>query len=295
MLGARETAKIFSSKALNALANDDFSFISEVAVSYFSSLNDVFQIRDVFDACYKDLKKSYKAEYYIKNLIAKKILLGRHSMNTATLLGEFRVGANKADCVIVNGHTTCYEIKSSYDDMSRLPNQLESYLKIFDRVNVVTSSVHVEKVLKIAPEKVGVIQLGKKDSLAEVRAAITSTDPVDVDVLIASLRRREYSSLVEELCGYIPACSNTSIYEECRSLLRGVSSPQLRAAFCRVIKDSRRVDKEYVSALPESLLVAGIEYSISSSSRKRLVKNMNMYLSKEAVCTTQYSRQSGMS
>ncbi len=295
MLGAREAAKIFSSKVLNALANDDFSFISEVALSYSSSLNDIFQVRDVFEACYKDLKKSYKAEYYIKNLIAKKILIGRHSMNTATLLGEFRVGANKADCVIVNGHSTCYEIKSSYDDMSRLPSQLESYLKIFDRVNVVTSSVHVDKVLKIAPEEVGVIQLGKKDSLAEVRAATTSTDPVDVDVLIASLRRKEYLSLVEELCGYIPVCSNTSIYEECRSLLREVSSPQLRAAFCRVIKNSRRVDKEYVSALPESLLVAGIEYSISSPSRKRLVKNMNVYLSKEALCTTQYLRQSDMS
>lgn len=295
MLGAKETAKIFSSKALNALANDDFALISEVAIDYSASLSNTFQIRDVFDACYEDLRKNYKFEYYIKNLIARKILIGRHSMNTATLLSEFRVGANKADSVIINGQSTCYEIKSEYDDMSRLTNQLQSYLKIFDKVNVVTTNSHIEKVLRIAPESVGVIKLGRNDALTEIRAAAISTDPVDVDILIASLRRPEYMALVKELCQETPTCPNTRIYEECRKLLREVDSQQLRSAFCRIIKKSRKIDNTYVSALPESLLVAGIEYSMPATSKEKLVKNLNMHLSKETICITQSSRQSDMS
>lgn len=48
------------------------------------------------------------------NVIANKILLGKHSLNTSHMLSEFRVGYNKADVVIINGTSSVYEIKSEY-------------------------------------------------------------------------------------------------------------------------------------------------------------------------------------
>lgn len=294
MLDARDAARIFSSRELNALANGDLSLVSKVAVSFFESLQNTFQVRDVFDACYEELRKSYKHEYYIKNLIARKILIGKHSLNTSTLLSEFRAGTNKADCVILNGESTCYEIKSEYDDTSRLPNQLESYLKLFDKVNVVTTKSHADKVEKIAPLSVGIFILSKRDSLTQIRPAITSSNPIDTDMLMASLRKPEYLSIVKELTGEAPKCANTKIYNECRDILRSVDSATLRRLFCSTLKKTRKNDKDYISALPSSLLMAGLEYSMSPAVKLRLLESMNTYISKDALCTTRSSRLSDM-
>lgn len=293
MLSTKDAAKIFSSKGINAVAHGDFDFILKVASSYVDNLSDIFCIEDVFQECYRQLKKSYKFEYYIKNIIAEKILLGRYSLNTATLLNEFRVGESKADSVILNGISTCYEIKSEYDSLNRLEVQLASYLKIFDKVNVVTTEGHLQKVMKIAPGSVGVLRLGKNDVLTQIRPAELSTEPVDVDILMASLRRNEYLSLVRELCGETPVSANTGIYDECRSFLHSVDSAKLRLAFCRTLKNTRKVDKGYVENLPKSLLVAGIEYRVLSANKAQLLQNLKIHFSKETLCTTQYSRRSG--
>jgi hypothetical protein len=292
MLSTKDAAKIFSSKGINDVAHGDFDFVLKVANAFGDSLGEVFSVEDVFQECYRRLKSSYKFEYYIKNIIAEKILLGRYSMNTATLLNEFRVGESKADSVILNGISTCYEIKSEYDSLNRLEAQLSSYLKIFDKVNVVTTEAHLGKVEKIAPASVGILRLGKNDVLTPIRPALLSSEPMDVDILMASLRRNEYLSLVYELCGQIPVSTNTGIYDECRTLLRAVDSAKLRPAFCRIVKKSRKIDKGYVECLPKSLLVAGIEYRVPVANKAQLLQNLKIHFSKEALCTTPYSRQS---
>lgn len=292
MLSTKDAAKIFSSKGINDVAHGDFNFLLEVASSFGDALGEVFSVEDIFQECYKRLKSNYKFEYYIKNVIAEKILLGRYSMNTATLLNEFRVGESKADSVILNGISTCYEIKSEYDSLNRLEVQLSSYLKIFDKVNVVTTEGHLGKVEKIAPESVGILRLGKNDVLTPIRPALLSSEPMDVDILMASLRRNEYLSLVGELCGEIPVSTNTGIYDECRTLLRTVDSSKLRPAFCRIVKKSRKIDKGYVECLPKSLLVAGIEYRVPVANKAQLLQNLKIHFSKETLCTIQYSRRS---
>jgi len=292
MLSTKDAAKIFSSKGINDVAHGDFDFVLKVANAFGESLGEVFSVEDVFQECYRRLKSSYKFEYYIKNIIAEKILLGRYSMNTATLLNEFRVGESKADSVILNGISTCYEIKSEYDSLNRLEAQLSSYLKIFDKVNVVTTEAHLGKVEKIAPASVGILRLGKNDVLTPIRPALLSSEPMDVDILMASLRRNEYLSLVKELCGQIPVSTNTGIYDECRTLLRAVDSSKLRPAFCRIVKKSRKIDKGYVECLPKSLLVAGIEYRVPVANKAQLLQNLKIHFSKETLCTTPYSRQS---
>ncbi|PKG80047.1 hypothetical protein CXF80_18020 [Shewanella sp. Actino-trap-3] len=79
---------------------------------------------------YATLDKHYRYEYFYKNTIANNRLLGRHSLRTAAMITEFRVGRNIADCVIFNGSSTCYEIKTEFDSLSRLDAQLDSYLQI---------------------------------------------------------------------------------------------------------------------------------------------------------------------
>ena len=78
-------------------------------------------IRDLFDSIFDRLtSKDYRHEFIYKSVIAHKILLGRHSLNTAVLLNEFRVGDCKADVVVINGTSNVYEIKSERDSLCRL-------------------------------------------------------------------------------------------------------------------------------------------------------------------------------
>lgn len=290
MLGFNEIAKVFSSRNINSVSEGDFSLVTHVAKCYQDSFEDVFTVGSVFDFCYGLLCKQYRNEYYYKNAIANKILVGRHSVNTSTMFTEFRVGTSKADCVIVNGISTCYEIKTDYDNLGRLKSQMHSYLKIFDKVNVVVSDKYMAAVLDAVPKEVGVILLNKRGAFREVRSASLIQTPIDVSVLMRSLRREEYVSLVKSLFGGLPAISNTEIFRECERLLVSASNDRVREEFRKVIRRTRALDKDFILSLPASLVVAGVEFGLTRKARVCLVDNMSSILSKEAVCTTQFSK-----
>ncbi|WP_298894674.1 sce7726 family protein [uncultured Psychroserpens sp.] len=62
---------------------------------------------------------------------------------------------SRIDIAVLNGHLHGYEIKSSRDNLIRLPHQIEGYSKVFDYLTVVTENKHHEKILKMLPEWVG--------------------------------------------------------------------------------------------------------------------------------------------
>lgn len=295
MVLLREATRIFNSKELAVFAGGDFSFLLKVAGRYKEFLGDEFKARDVFECCFKDFEKNYKNEYYFKSLLAKKILLGRHSLNSATMLNEFRVGLNKADCVILNGASTCYEIKSEYDSLVRLPEQLESYLNLFDNVYVVATDKHISKIEALAPESVGILNLSKRNTLTEHKPATRSDRPIDVETLMASLRKKEYLMVVKYVTGEVPKTSNGVSYDACKEILFKADPAAVRRAFCETLKKTRRVDKSFVENLPANLLVAGIEYCFSASSKLGLIDNLNTVFSKDTICTTQFSGENVMS
>jgi len=294
MIFLKEAARLFNSKELSRFADGNLELLEKVASRYQESLGDFFYAKDVFELCYKDFERNYKNEYFFKNIIAKKILLGRHSLKTATMLSEFRVGHNKADCVILNGISTCYEIKSEYDNLNRLQEQLDSYLRVFDKVYVVTTEKHYEKLTPSIPASVGVLQLSRRNTLAEIKSAQFSEHAVDVEILMSSLRKSEYMAIVRALFGEVPNTSNAKTYDACKEMLHDASSADIRKALCDTLKKTRKADDDFVKQLPDNLLAAGIEYNFSNTSKSRLIKNLNITFSKEALCTTQYYGENSM-
>ena len=88
---------------------------------------------------YQYLRKEYQNEYYYKNTLLNKLLLGVHSPRTTTALTEVPVAKSKADFILINGKAVVYEIKTALDNFDRLDGQIEDYYKAFSRVVVVTS------------------------------------------------------------------------------------------------------------------------------------------------------------
>ncbi|WP_445620184.1 sce7726 family protein [Kushneria sp. Sum13] len=280
---------------MKEISQGDFSFAFEVARFYIDELEDEVKIKDIFDVCFKDLSKKYRAEYFFKNIVAEKLLLGKHSLNTATIIPEFRVGSSKADCVMINGSSTCYEIKSSYDNLDRLPEQIKQYKSIFDKVCVITSNAHLKKVLNLMPLDIGIIELTGRNTLRTHREPKVLDHEINVSVLMRSLRASEYKEIVRELYGFVPDVKNTDIYIECEKLLEVCSPDQVRKTFCDVLKVSRKVKKDFVTKLPKSLLMAGISYSLNSLQQENLLDNLSKKISKEFLCTTQSFEESNSS
>src|SRR5689334_13769722 len=85
-------------------------------------------VHDLFDLAFSFLQREgYRDEYIYRAALTQKVLLGRHSLQTASMLNEFRVGDCKADVAILNGTATVYEIKSERDSLTRLQRQVASY------------------------------------------------------------------------------------------------------------------------------------------------------------------------
>ncbi|NIG81776.1 sce7726 family protein [Klebsiella sp. Ap-873] len=288
MLTTNCIAKVFSKTNIANVSNGDFSYLAKILKVYQSDFDNVFTLADIFDYCFDILKKEYRNEYFYKNLIANKLLMGRHSLSTSTMLSEFRVGSNKADCVIINQISTCYEIKTDFDNLNRLKAQLKSYLELFDKVYVVVSDKHLQSVLLTVPDEVGVINLTQKDTLKEIKKAEIVKRKLDISMLMNSLRVDEYKNLVESIYGYVPVVSNTEIFSTCEELLLACDNDLVRKKYKRTLLKTRDVDKNFLYSLPSSLKITGINSDLKKKHREDLINNIHSTFSKDSLCTSLY-------
>lgn len=292
----QDAARIFNSGHLAKLAKGDFSLMERVSSDLLNVEPSQISLRQIFDSVYKEVSRDYRYEYVFKNTIANKLLLGTHSLKTATLLTEFRVGKNIADCVLLNGVATCYEIKTDYDSLARLEEQLDSYTRIFDRVFVVTDEKYVDEACQLAPEHVGVIKLTKQNRLSEVKKARDlSNQSIDLDLVMNSLRLNELKELTRRLTGCVPNVGNTKMFSACRSELEACDSISIREQYRKILKESRKNNAKLVNALPMSLTNAGISYKLPINIQNRLLSILDTSVNKELICTSRSSEVSSSS
>jgi len=229
----RFLSQLFSRSALLELAESNTIELATHLISK-SGLKEYFSKRTwavFFDTAYKHLRLNYRSEYVFKNTIANKILLGRHSLNTATLQSELRAANCKADTVIFNGTSTAYEIKSDYDSYDRLERQLAAYRKLFDQIFVVVSVNKSSLALDLIPQDIGIIALTNTDALSVKRKSASHIQGLDTGLMFDSLRKEEYLPIVEEITGEQVVCPNTQAYTYCREIFQRLSNEQAHDYF----------------------------------------------------------------
>ena len=101
-------SRMFSSSVISEIAKKGQSplfsrLLSEASVFEFDDTDNV-TIGDAFDTAFSLLRRSgLRNEYVYRSALIRNVLLGRHSLRTASMLTEFRIGSSKADMVILNG------------------------------------------------------------------------------------------------------------------------------------------------------------------------------------------------
>lgn len=286
MLRSKDAMKLFTSQAISSLAKNDFSLLKRTIHEYLIPPKLPLKISELFDLTLNKTSKDYKGEYFYKNIIAQKLFLKRHG-EKATMLAEFRVGANKADCVILNGISTCYEIKTEFDTLNRLPEQLSSYTKIFDKVIVISANKHLDKICALLPKNVGLLELTERGAIKEIIKANMLSTPIEPKIMLQSLRAQEYKYIVEVFFGSFPKMKNTEIFDYCLDKFYEIPADKLKVLFRETLKKYRANDFNFIKQLPTSLISSAICYNITKNEQNSLLDILDKNIDEEYICTFQ--------
>lgn len=228
-----------------------------------------------FDATFDILRAAGRRDEYIyRSALTHNVLLGKHSLNTACMLAEFRAGACKADVAILNGTATVYEIKSERDSLARLANQIQNYKKVFAKVYVIASEGHVTGVLDTVPEDVGVMMLGSRYRITTVREADDRPDRICPATVFESLRSAEAVAILKRLNIAVPDVPNTQRHAAMRALFAQLDPTAAHNAMVSTLKATRNLAPlgDLVDHLPRSLHAAALSIQVRRADHGRIVE-----------------------
>lgn len=231
-------------------------------------------VADGFDFAFSVLKRAgLRDEYIYRAAVTHKVLIGKHSLNTACMLSEFRAGACKADLVILNGTATAFEIKSERDSLARLTKQIANYKKVFATVNVIASEAHLKGVLQTVPEDVGVMCLSSRYSIRTVRDAKDRADQICPVTVFESLRVAEARDILKALGMPIPDVPNTQAHAAMRAAFASLEPADVHMAMVRTLKRTRNLAplSDLIDQLPRSLHATALSIQLHRSEHDRLV------------------------
>lgn len=231
-------------------------------------------VGDIFDSAFEILKVvGQRDEYIYRAAISQKVLMGTHSLRTASMLNEFRVGSSKADLVILNGTATVYEIKSERDSLARLANQVENYKRVFAKVNVIASEGHIKGVVETVPKDVGVMCLSKRYRITTVREAVECPARICPMTVFESLRMAEGIAILQKMGVMVPEVPNTQRHAAMRDLFATLDPMALHVEMVRTLKRTRNLAPlgDFIDRLPRSLQAAALSISVRRSDHPKLI------------------------
>jgi len=278
-------AQLFSSRVLKELARKGRSpifsrLLKESGMTNAISSSD--SVGHLFEMAFAVLRQpNNRHEYVYKAAIAHKILLGTHSLKTASMMTEFRVCGCKADVAIINGTSTVYEIKSERDNLDKLVRQIEAYRKFFASVNVIAGENHLAEISDSLPSDVGIMVLSDRYQISTIREATDDPSRVVPEVVFDSLQLSESRQVLDIYGISIPKVPNTQMYQELRERFLTLSSSQVHDGVVKVLKETRnqRALADLSDSLPEALRAAVFAMPLRLQDRDRLKNVMDTPIS----------------
>ncbi|TPK48927.1 sce7726 family protein [Mesorhizobium sp. B2-5-4] len=147
-------------------------------------------------------------------------------------------GAVRVDIAVINGELCGYELKSDSDNLARLPNQVEIYGKVFDRMTLVVGGKHYDKALSCIPSWWGCVLATMKNGgikLATKRRAKRNPNP-DPAILAQLIWKDEAVSILEKH-GLAKGWRAKSSADVARHLIDAFSYRQLALEVREVLKN----------------------------------------------------------
>jgi hypothetical protein len=196
--------------------------------------------RNLIESVYKELQTNYKSEYLYKNALVNKLLLGKYSLNTTTIINEFKIGGSIADFVLLNGEARVFEIKTELDSLDKLSKQVFDYCQFANKVYVVTNSKFIDKLAsEYRDSNIGIIEYTQQYTLREVVEAKDNSKYFDHLTIFKTLRKQEYLDIVNQYFGDLPKVPNTKIFKECVSLVKLIDVKEFQRLAFQKLKERK--------------------------------------------------------
>lgn len=190
---------------------------------------------------YNFLRSFYRNEYFYKNTIFNRHVLGKRSLRTTTALQELRVGRSLADVVVIDGQATVYEIKSEFDSFQRLSSQLQDYYKMFGYVYIVTSESQLEAALQLTEgTPTGVYVVTRQEYLSERKKAIWEDQYFCKLEMYRTLRKYEREAVIRQCGHHLPDVAPVYYFQACYQLWEQIPMTILHKAFLKQLKQRQQ-------------------------------------------------------
>lgn len=226
--------RVFTNRELISLVNTGTMKYAEKASKRYGF--NTKNISEMLKSIYSYLGSNHRNEYYYKNQLLSKIVLGKHSPNTTSALRELPVSNSIADFIIINGKAQVYEIKTELDTLYRLDGQLRDYYKAFKYVNVITDEKYVEKVKESVNKDIGIYTLTKRNQIHQVRAARQHANELDSSTMFRILRKKEFEQLNIKEFGKLPKVGASQYYKANFELFNQLSKEKQQADLTYILK-----------------------------------------------------------
>lgn len=150
----------------------------------------------------RSVRKNLVTEKQIREIVL--LELKENSVHEDSLIVEelgICQGDVRVDIAVINCSFEGIEIKSDYDDLSRLTRQQKFYNKCFDKVTVVCGVTHLDKVIECVPSWWGVRFVEMLPSGVRLRTERVECSNPDLDVraLVELLWKDEALYLLRQL------------------------------------------------------------------------------------------------
>jgi hypothetical protein len=238
--------------------------ISNLALSLnidYDSIKSKYTIHEVYNYI---LTRYYPNETAVKSSFINKVLM---KGKTHVTVFELPISNSRADLCKINGESVVYEIKTELDNYSRLPKQINDYLKIFDKCFVICPRSKVESIKKYIPTGVGIYsykltQSGKfvyrQERISEKISNYDSFEQLNI------LRKSE----LERLSSSDDYCSRKDLIEQ---ILNFYSSEQINSFFKDSIKKRYHSQWEFLRSNRDNILEIDYQWFFKNSVKPDLV------------------------
>ncbi|WP_367348472.1 sce7726 family protein [Sphingobium yanoikuyae] len=231
-------------------------------------------VGSAFDTAFARLRTAgSRNEYVYRAAVTKNVLLGKHSLRTASMLNEVRAGDCKADLVILNGTASVYEIKSERDSLARLVNQVANYKRVFATVNVIVGEDHIGGVQRVLDGDVGILMLSRRYRISQVREAVDAPERTCPATIFETLRSAEAVAILKTLDITVPDVPNTRRHAVLRALFAELDPADVHCEMVKTLKRTRSLVPlaELVARLPVSLQAAALSIPVRHGDHDRVV------------------------
>jgi len=256
----------------NTLANKYFSkrTIDEIIASK-------SYVENIWGDLYGHLDRHYRNEYYYKNTLFNKVVLGKYSLNTTYALSEVTINKSRADFLVVNSKKVfIVEIKTELDSLEKLIYQIEDYYKVCSIVYILVSEDKYYPTYKLLRDyKVGICVLTKSNNISVKKSPEIDSSKLSHEELFKLLRKKEYQSLVEKEFGFDEGIKEVHKF---KAYLNKFKTLEIEYAQKMVFKYINRrknaVNAEYITRVPLQIRWLVYQSNLNRKKYERLLKNI---------------------